>query len=44
LGKISGTYSITQQCATFVITEKPMFLGCGLIESTIQKYLSEKAV
>lgn len=41
LGKISGTYSITLQCATFVVTEKPMFLGCGLIESTIQKYLSE---
>ncbi len=44
LGKISGSYTILQQSATFAITEKPMFIGCGLIESTIKKYLSEETV
>ncbi len=44
LGKISGQYTIGQQSATFLITDKPIFLGCGLIESTINKYLSEQAV
>ncbi len=42
LGKIVGNYIIAEQSATFTITEKPMFLGCGLIESTIKNYLSEK--
>ena len=42
-GAIAGSYTITAQCATFVITEKPMFLACGLIQSTIEKYLSERA-
>ncbi|HVD98709.1 MAG TPA: hypothetical protein VNB90_10945 [Cytophagaceae bacterium] len=44
LGKISGNYTITGQSASFVITQKPMFVSCGLIESTIQKYLSEQPV
>lgn len=42
LGSIGGNYSIGAQAATFVITSKPMFVGCGLIESTIHKFLSEK--
>ncbi len=41
IGKITGNYTIAEQCATFNITDKPMFLSCGLIESTIQKYLSD---
>jgi hypothetical protein len=44
LGKISGTYTITQQSANFHITEKPLFVGCGLIESTIKKYLSQETL
>jgi hypothetical protein len=41
LGKISGNYKIGAQFAAFEITDKPMFISCGLVESTIQKYLSE---
>ncbi len=44
LGKVMGTYAIAQQVATFHITEKPMFVGCGLIESTINKYLSQETI
>ena len=42
LGKIEGNYTIGDKAATFIITGKPMFIGCGLIESTIHKFLSEK--
>ena len=42
LGKISGAYTIVQQVASFHILEKPLFVGCGLIESTINKYLSHE--
>jgi hypothetical protein len=42
LGKVTGTYTIAQQLATFHITDKPLFVGCGLIESTINKYLSQE--
>lgn len=44
LGEISGIYKINPPSVFFEITDKPMFLSCGLVESTIQKYLSEKVV
>jgi hypothetical protein len=39
LGKISGSYSISGQSAHFEITDKPGLIGCGLIESTVKKFL-----
>ena len=44
IGKISGNYLISGQTATFEIIEKPMFLSCSLIESTMNNYLAEKGV
>ena len=42
LGRIAGGYVINGQTATFSITEKPIFLSCGLIESTMNNYLATK--
>ena len=41
LGKITGNYKISLQTAFFNITDKPMFVGCGLIESTINSFLTK---
>jgi hypothetical protein len=44
LGKISGTYTITASIANFDITEKPMFIGCDMIESTIKKFITQDPI
>lgn len=43
LGKISGSYSVEGNTIAFVITDKPLFVSCNLIETELRKYLGASA-
>lgn len=38
-GKVAGTYSITAQKFSVDITDKPMLVSGGMIESQVRKFL-----
>ena len=38
-GRIEGNYSVVGQAVTFVITKKPLLVGCKMIESQIRGLL-----
>jgi len=40
LGKVAGSYTINGQSATITVTEKPMMLGCGMLEGLLKGALS----
>ena len=39
IGSIKGNYTINGTVLSVSISDKPMFVGCGRIESEIRKYL-----
>jgi hypothetical protein len=39
VGEIKGTYSIGGSNLNIDISDKPMFLGCSMIEAELKKYL-----
>lgn len=39
LGKVEGTYIINNQSLDVTVTDKPLFIGCGKIESELRKRL-----
>lgn len=39
VGNIKGSYAIVNQTVTITITDKPLFIGCSTIESTIRSKL-----
>ncbi len=39
VGEITGTYIINGSNLNIDITDKPMFLGCSMIEAELKKYL-----
>ncbi|RYD57562.1 MAG: hypothetical protein EOP56_07215 [Sphingobacteriales bacterium] len=40
MGKVAGNYSIAGSQVTINITDKPMLVGCGMIESMLRSQLS----
>lgn len=42
IGAVAGTYAIGGNVAKFDILQKPMFLSCDLIETSLYKYLGEQ--
>jgi hypothetical protein len=40
VGKVAGTYTVSGQTFTITITEKPLMLGCGMIENLLKSALS----
>ena len=40
MGKVAGTYIVNGQTATITVSEKPMMLGCGMIEGLLKGALS----
>jgi hypothetical protein len=40
IGRVSGTYNISESAIHIEIDDKPVFVGCGKIESELQKYLN----
>ena len=40
LGKVAGTYTVSGQSFTVTITEKPIMLGCGMIEGLLRGALT----
>lgn len=40
LGRVTGTYKITNSTAHFSIDEKPMLVPCSLIESKLNGFLN----
>jgi hypothetical protein len=39
VGEIKGTYTVSGSNLNIDITDKPMFLGCSMIEAELKKYL-----
>ena len=39
VGEIKGTYTVSGSTLNVDITDKPMFLGCSMIEAELKKYL-----
>jgi hypothetical protein len=39
VGEITGTYTVSGSTLNIDITDKPMFLGCSMIEAELKKYL-----
>jgi hypothetical protein len=39
VGEITGTYTVIGSTLNIDITDKPMFLGCSMIEAELKKYL-----
>jgi len=39
LGKVGGNYTINGQAITITVTEKPMMLGCGMLEGMLKSAL-----
>ncbi|HTB05896.1 MAG TPA: hypothetical protein VK806_03010 [Bacteroidia bacterium] len=40
IGMVAGNYAVNGQTFTITITEKPMMLGCGMIEGLLKGALS----
>ena len=40
IGKVAGSYSIKGQELTITVTEKPLMLGCGMLEGMLKGALS----
>jgi hypothetical protein len=36
IGAVTGTYTISGQTFTVTVTEKPMMLGCGMLEGLLK--------
>jgi hypothetical protein len=39
VGEIRGAYTVNGSALNIDITDKPMFLGCSMIEAELKKYL-----
>lgn len=39
VGEIKGNYTVSGSNLNIDITDKPMFLGCSMIEAELKKYL-----
>lgn len=39
LGAVAGKYGVSGNKINFEITDKPLLVGCGLIEGELRKYL-----
>lgn len=44
VGKITGTYSVTGNSINFLITDKPLLVGCSKIETELKKYLGAEKI
>jgi hypothetical protein len=40
MGKVAGNYSLSGDQVMITITEKPMMVGCGMIESMLRSQLA----
>jgi hypothetical protein len=41
LGTVKGDYTLTSASINLSITDKPMLVGCGMIESKLKEYLNQ---
>jgi len=41
LGTVKGNYTTAADSITLIITDKPMLVGCGMIESKLKEYLEQ---
>lgn len=40
MGKVAGEYTVANAEVSIVITDKPMLIGCGMIEGMLRSQLS----